>query len=381
MAMAPVMAQDPVFAGTISALSVSEIPGDTYVWELYNDITGINLATVQGNCPVDEAYFTNGHNGSSVTVMWLKPGVYFYKVTAYRAGCTSNLRVGKITVSIFLKLTPTIAINIDLNPICAGTKVTFKAVIANAGIFPELQWLKNNVKVGTNRPFYSDSTLSDKDVISCILTTPTVWKSDKIPYSIKSNEIVVTVYTILANFSIHENGTSTTGYIQLLNHSSGADGYYWDFGNGQISYQENPEVTYFDDGIYLIRLIAWNDFKCYDTTDLKYRMMFKGLYIPNGFAPVASSSLPGLFKPAGINLEKFKIEVFDNWGHLLWQSTALDESGVPSETWDGTVDGKLMPQDTYLWKVEAVFRDGTVWQGSDIGKGTGKTIGTVTLLR
>jgi hypothetical protein len=40
-----------------------------------------------------------------------------------------------------------------------------------------------------------------------------------------------------------------------------------------------------------------------------------------------------------------------------------------------------MPQDTYLWKVEAEFRDGTVWIGSDNGKGTGKTIGTVTLFR
>jgi len=41
----------------------------------------------------------------------------------------------------------------------------------------------------------------------------------------------------------------------------------------------------------------------------------------------------------------------------------------------------MMPQDTYMWKAAAEFRDGTVWTGSDNGKGAGRTMGTVTLLR
>jgi hypothetical protein len=43
-----------------------------------------------------------------------------------------------------------------------------------------------------------------------------------------------------------------------------------------------------------------------------------------------------------------------------------------------------MPQDVYVWKIEAVFVDGTIWPGmsypSDEGGGT-KTIGSVTLVR
>jgi hypothetical protein len=65
----------------------------------------------------------------------------------------------------------------------------------------------------------------------------------------------------------------------------------------------------------------------------------------------------------------------------MWESTAIDENGVPTEAWDGTFQGVLMPQGTYMWKVNAIFTDGTVWRGSDIGKGKGSAMGTVTLIR
>jgi hypothetical protein len=34
-----------------------------------------------------------------------------------------------------------------------------------------------------------------------------------------------------------------------------------------------------------------------------------------------------------------------------------------------------------MWKINAVFKDGKNWEGSDIGKGTPSTMGTVTLIR
>ena len=120
MAMAPAMAQDTVYAGQSTYLSVIEIPGDTYVWELYNDVTGINFATDPGNCPATDAFFIGGDStGDSVNVMWLKKGLYFFKVTAYRGGCTMNLKVGKMTV---LYEIPTAIIE-PPPPICIGDSV------------------------------------------------------------------------------------------------------------------------------------------------------------------------------------------------------------------------------------------------------------------
>ena len=119
-AMAPAMAQNTVYAGQSSDLSVITIPGDAYVWELYNSASGVNFATDPGNCPPGDAYFTGGFTGPLVNVMWLTPGTYFFKVTAYRGGCTMNLKVGKMIV---LPALPTAVIVFPLQPICEGDPV------------------------------------------------------------------------------------------------------------------------------------------------------------------------------------------------------------------------------------------------------------------
>ena len=88
-----------------------------------------------------------------------------------------------------------------------------------------------------------------------------------------------------------------------------------------------------------------------------------------------------LFQPAGINLSAYHIAVYDVAGHTLWESSALDDVGRPLEGWDGTVNGNLMPQGTYMWTISATFKDGKVWEGSNTGKGSTTTMGTVTLVR
>jgi hypothetical protein len=172
------------------------------------------------------------------------------------------------------------------------------------------------------------------------------------------------------------------GKLLMNNKSVDADTYYWDFGNGQNSTDENPVVTYSADGTYLIMLVSSNTFNCTDTTYYRYEILFKGLFIPNAFAPTSGNEAVSGFKPIGINLKQFKIDVYDTWGHLLWTSTELDPMGRPTGVWDGR-DTKevLLPEGTYLWKASATFIDNTIWQGSDIGKGDYKTSGTVTLIR
>jgi gliding motility-associated-like protein len=167
----------------------------------------------------------------------------------------------------------------------------------------------------------------------------------------------------------------------LNNLSTGATTYEWEFGNGSSSTDENPVATYTMDGTYVIMLISSNQFNCTDTTYYKYEVLFKGLYVPNAFSPTNSNLAVRLFKPVGINLKQYNIQVYDYMGHMLWQSSKLDTEGSPLEGWDGTFNGTLMPQGTYMWKASATFIDDTIWQGSDIGKGEYKTMGTVSLIR
>ncbi len=185
----------------------------------------------------------------------------------------------------------------------------------------------------------------------------------------------------LSAFTIEENIDDMTGKIRLNNNSENAVNYSWDFGNGSHSTQENPIVTYQTDGLYTIRLVSWASNNCSDTTIFDYEFMFHNLFVPNAFSPTNVIYKVRLFKPIGLNLEQYHVQVFDIAGHQLWESMTLDDKGRPVEGWDGTFNGELMPQGSYLWKINATFKDGKPWEGSSIGKGTASTMGNVTLIR
>lgn len=122
LALAPARAQDAVYQGETTPLTVNQKPGDTYEWELYNDSIN-DFNDKPGNCPVALANFVGGNTGVSVNVKWYKAGVYFYKVTARDvSGCTDNLKIGKVVVKEAL---PTAAFALpDPDWLCIGQTVS-----------------------------------------------------------------------------------------------------------------------------------------------------------------------------------------------------------------------------------------------------------------
>jgi len=198
-----------------------------------------------------------------------------------------------------------------------------------------------------------------------------------------AKEILVNPKPISA-FSLTENYENTQGRVLFTNGSIGATAYEWDFSTGIQSYEIDPVVDFLTDGLYEVTLVTLNEFGCPDTLRMDYNLMFKGLWIPNAFSPNNPNAAVRRFKPVGINLEQFSIEVFDTWGNPLWTSNELDENGSPAEGWDGSFNGTLLQQDVYMWKATAVFKDGTIWQGLDVGNNKNihpKTYGTVTMIR
>jgi PKD repeat protein len=175
------------------------------------------------------------------------------------------------------------------------------------------------------------------------------------------------------------------GTVVYTNRSINASSYQWDFGDGNTSAETNPTHRYEEIDWYEVMLIATTDYGCMDTAAKQLHVIKKVLYVPNALQPGHSSGdeLVKVWKPAGIGLSSYHAQVFDQWGTLLWQSEALDNT-KPAEAWDGTYNGKPCPQDVYVWKIDAIFMDGTVWEGmtysADVGGGK-KTIGSITLVR
>jgi PKD repeat protein len=183
-------------------------------------------------------------------------------------------------------------------------------------------------------------------------------------------------------FTMEENIDGIPGRIQLINHSLNAVSYEWDYGDGFREFIEEPGPhEYKEEGNYLIKLITWAEDLCADTSFYQLDLIFKGLYIPNAFSPTNVNPNSKYFKPKGVNLKIYHIQIFDIWGTLLWESSALDNSGRPKEHWDGTYHGNLMPQGVYMWKASATFVDGSSWEGNETIDGKPSRIGTVALIR
>jgi len=69
----------------------------------------------------------------------------------------------------------------------------------------------------------------------------------------------------IADFDADINNLCLGNDVQFTNLSSGGENYAWDFGDGTISYQEEPVKRYTESGIYDVSLVANNDNLCADT--------------------------------------------------------------------------------------------------------------------
>ena len=198
----------------------------------------------------------------------------------------------------------------------------------------------------------------------------------------KTTDKTILIYPIpYSDFDMTPDYTGSQGKVMFENGSIYADNYLWDFGNGQTSTVESPIEVYEDDSTYLITLISFNEYGCSDTSRMEYNLFFKGLYFPTAFSPNNPNSEVSLFSPAGVNLAKYHVQVFDMRGNQVWESEAIDEEGRPTESWDGYFEGRLMPQGLYLWQATATFTDGTIWQGTTLQNEEPQLQGTVTLIR
>ncbi|MEM7298622.1 MAG: PKD domain-containing protein [Bacteroidota bacterium] len=168
------------------------------------------------------------------------------------------------------------------------------------------------------------------------------------------------------------------------NLSENATSYFWDFGDGTTSTEENPRHAFTEEGFYDITLIASNDFGCVDTLfrSAEVEAVSGGqVNTPNAFTPSLNGSTGGSVDPNGnggdpsqINdvflprlegVERFRMFIYNKWGQLIFESKSQNVG------WDGYYKNRLAPSGVYVYKLELRFSD-----GQDVVK-----VGDVTLIR
>jgi hypothetical protein len=113
-----------------------------------------------------------------------------------------NVDSGIIQIVVKTKITPTIAVSSKNQNICSGTPVNFTAQITGGGTTPFYQWRINGINVtGANSSTYQNATLSNNDLVDCVLTSSEECTTTDFVVSSPVQMIVNTTYTPLAQIS------------------------------------------------------------------------------------------------------------------------------------------------------------------------------------
>ena len=182
-----------------------------------------------------------------------------------------------------------------------------------------------------------------------------------------SSSSLVTVYPKpQARFEIAtENDVASNDEMHFLNYSINAVQFRWDFGDGSASEVYEPGHRYSKFGNYNVRLVAYSEFGCSDSTTLfnalsgsQYFINFPNAFIPNtqgptgGFYSSKSDEAAQVFHPSYSGVSDYQLKIFSKLGIQIFESNDINIG------WDGYNNGQLCEPGVYIWKVRVKFRNG-----------------------
>jgi PKD repeat protein len=162
--------------------------------------------------------------------------------------------------------------------------------------------------------------------------------------------------------SQNEDGTP----IKFFNTTQQGINYTWDFGDDiGTSSEFQPMYEYIEIGTYYVTLIAESGEGCFDTLTSELPIMIEGhgkLEFPNVITIVPDNPAdeqynpgepdPRIFRPVAEGVEKYKLEIYNRWGELIYVSEDVNKG------WNGYIKGSPAKQDVYVWRVTATFTNG-----------------------
>ncbi len=264
----------------------------------------------------------------------------------------------------------------------------------------KVEWNMGNGEMSADTAFeYTYDQVGDKMITLRVENEDGCYDSDTLSITVyplpvadfkwKKNSGVVEGYPDTLDLpEVDNGGVEFTNYSTVSPDDWGTELYYsWNFGDSTtMNAAKNPTHRFENNGLYEVWLKATTAYGCVDSVGQTVSIdAVKGLYIPTAFAPAMPDEDLGegnsymgsaRFQPKGIGLYSYQIQVYEPWsGTCVWSSTALKD-GQPAEYWDGKFNGADAPSGNYIWKVNAIFIDGSVWQNEK-----GAMEGLVMLIR
>jgi gliding motility-associated-like protein len=146
-------------------------------------------------------------------------------------------------------------------------------------------------------------------------------------------------------------GNTLNAQYFFVDSSKNAVSWYWDFGNGSTSTQQNPNTFYCQNGTYTVTQIVYDQFCCSSTYTLLIRI--------NNIVEELSKFIPNIISPNGDGKNDYwrldfinayypdaEIEIFNRWGESIFKSKGY------ANAWDGTFRGSPLPVGVYFYTID-----------------------------
>lgn len=320
----------------------------------------------------------------SPTIVFNQAGIYTVRLIADNGfGCTD-------TILKEIRILPTPEINIDASLFegCAPLTIEFEDL---SNVFDTI----SGSSIIAWRWYFSDGTRS-------VLPDPTRTfgpGSYSVGIAIETNlgcfdsawfpDLVRVYEPPEVDFQSELVSEGTVAFASMVSNGRPLYRYYWDFGDGDSAFTPNPIHKYFLNGTnlaygYEVCLTVIDSNGCSDIHCDTISLGSNSMFVPNAmvFADGLAGTMASQFLPAAINLAEYHLRIYDRWGNLIWETTSLDpETGKPNEPWNGVHRGKPLPQGVYYWRIDGVFRDGSIYRGKEYDEDKRTNVGTITLVR
>ncbi len=168
-----------------------------------------------------------------------------------------------------------------------------------------------------------------------------------------TGEVDIDILTLpIANFTAAFEPGCEGIHADFDNNSENSESFYWMFGDGSTSSDDEPSYLYPPGEGYVVTLIAYNnDSLCVDTAVVDYTGSWFGndtieVQYSTAFTP-NFDNINDCFRPGfdGRFSECYQLTVYNRWGALIFEST-----GGQNHCWDGhTKGGKLCDEGTYYY--------------------------------
>lgn len=244
---------------------------------------------------------------------------------------------------------PNAVLSTNVNDICAGGRVRFSFVSADAAKAFWIFGSKDSANAMTGPYTRSFGNAGSYFARLRVTTSNGCQKLFDMNDSVRVTAYPTALFTPTPNLASIEQP-----FIQFNDNSKGATQYQWMFGDGNTSsVTGSTSHSYADTGRYRVQLIVTKPPGCADTATAWVRIKdVYYLHIPTAFTP-DQNGLNELYAPYARGCVYFNMKIYNRWGAKVFESSEVGKG------WNGkTTDGKEAINGIYPLLIETIDTEG-----------------------